>query len=95
DKVHAPYEGCDSCHKPHASAQPRLLAEPVRQLCEGCHDTKSEGARKAHLAIDPAKMDCVSCHTPHVSKSDKMFKKNVHPPFAARQCDACHQAEKG
>jgi hypothetical protein len=39
-------------------------------------------------------VNCVSCHTPHTSKNVKLFKKNEHPPFAARQCDACHATGK-
>jgi predicted CXXCH cytochrome family protein len=95
EKAHAPFEGCLDCHKPHAAPQPQLLGEPAGKLCEQCHEGKDAGFQKGHLAIDPAKMTCTSCHTPHTSKSAKLFKKNVHPPFAAKQCDACHAGGKG
>jgi len=44
--------------------------------------------------MDPARLACVGCHTPHTAKTDKLFKKNVHPPFAAKQCDGCHVTGK-
>jgi len=94
EKAHAPFEDCSTCHRPHAGPQPKLLTEPVQQLCAGCHDAKAATFQKAHVAIDPARINCVSCHTPHTSKSAKLFKKNEHPPFAARQCDGCHVTGK-
>ena len=57
-------------------------------------DAKAGKFSKAHLGVDPGSIDCVSCHSPHSSKDPAMFRRTVHPPFAARQCDACHLPEK-
>ena len=40
--------------------------------------------------ISAKDVQCVHCHDPHYSSDPKFFKETVHPPFAARQCDACH-----
>ena len=93
-KSHAPVDDCTSCHRPHWAKQPRLLVEPVATLCSGCHDVKASTFVKAHLGIDARELRCVSCHSPHASKDEKLFKKRLHPPFAARDCAACHLADK-
>jgi hypothetical protein len=35
-------------------------------------------------------MNCVGCHSPHTSKDPKLFKEQVHAPFAGRSCEECH-----
>jgi predicted CXXCH cytochrome family protein len=81
---------CLRCHKPHFSAEPSLIFEPVAKLCSECHDVKGKTFGKEHLDIDAALIDCKSCHDPHASNDPKFFKKNVHPPFAGRSCENCH-----
>jgi predicted CXXCH cytochrome family protein len=83
-----------TCHLPHGSMQPKLAAKPLVDICSECHDVKEKAFSSAHLGIDPKNIQCVSCHDPHASKDPKFFKKAVHPPFAARECDTCHQAPK-
>jgi hypothetical protein len=66
------------------------MSSPQAKLCGECHDTKAAAFSAAHLGIDPAVMDCVSCHDPHASKDPKLFKSQVHAPFAGRSCEECH-----
>jgi predicted CXXCH cytochrome family protein len=89
-KVHAPAaQDCGKCHEPHSSEQRRLQTDAVPALCLGCH--KPDGAfKKAHLSIDAKAMDCTSCHDPHQSRDPALLNRVAHPPFQARQCDACH-----
>ena len=70
------------------------MAQPIPALCGDCHDLNDSSFAKAHINIKAAVMDCKSCHDPHASKDPKLFKENVHPPFAARSCDDCHIGEK-
>lgn len=63
--VHSPVADgmCTDCHDPHSSAQPRLLAVPLGELCAGCH-----GEQTAELPHGPvAAGDCTACHDPHES----------------------------
>jgi predicted CXXCH cytochrome family protein len=94
EKAHQPADDCLTCHKPHASTEARLVTQPVNDLCGQCHDAKAKEFGVAHLSIDPARINCISCHNPHASKDPKFLKANLHAPFAARECDACHLAEK-
>jgi predicted CXXCH cytochrome family protein len=79
---------------PHFSKEAALNTQPLLALCGECHDLKGSPFAKAHINIKAADMDCRSCHDPHASKDPKLFKDNVHPPFAARSCDDCHIGEK-
>jgi predicted CXXCH cytochrome family protein len=90
-KMHPPADDCLTCHQPHTSAEPKLVGQPVRELCWQCHDAKDAAFGTAHLGIDPQTLTCMKCHDPHASKDAKLFKSVLHPPFAARQCDACHE----
>jgi predicted CXXCH cytochrome family protein len=81
---------CITCHQPHDSREVRLLAQRQQELCSGCHDVKDAKFSKAHLGIEPSVMNCVRCHDPHASKDPKLFKPEVHGPFAARSCEECH-----
>jgi predicted CXXCH cytochrome family protein len=94
ETAHRPVDDCLSCHKPHGSPEARLVSQPVNELCGQCHDGGDKSFAEHHLSIDPQKMRCISCHNPHSSKDPKFFKATVHAPFAARQCDACHEADK-
>jgi predicted CXXCH cytochrome family protein len=91
ETAHAPAESqCATCHQPHRSAEVGLLTQRQQALCAGCHDVKEAPFTKAHLGIDPSAMNCVRCHDPHASKDPKLFKPEVHAPFASRSCEECH-----
>ena len=40
--VHPPVKDgmCTTCHNPHDSAEPKLLTQPVKDLCTSCHPDK-------------------------------------------------------
>jgi predicted CXXCH cytochrome family protein len=90
EKVHQPADDCSTCHQPHDAVQEKLLVQPVFQICEQCHDVKDKAFAASHIGIEAKSIACASCHDPHSSKDPKFFKPVVHPPFAGRQCDACH-----
>jgi len=63
--------GCTSCHNPHASAQARLLKEPIPKLCMGCHEEAPILAKAPHDSIGDTL--CSTCHAPHTSDSPKLL----------------------
>ena len=78
---HAPVktEGCVSCHTPHGSSNPRLLATSrVAQLCLTCHSVAHDVG-----AVEPAGpqhnlnaqyANCTNCHVKiHGSRSSPVF----------------------
>jgi predicted CXXCH cytochrome family protein len=87
-------EKCQTCHKPHFSAELALIVEPIQPLCGKCHDYKKTSFNKAHLNIGAKVMDCRKCHDSHTSKDPMFFKEAVHKPFAKRTCKDCHIVEK-
>ena len=80
-------EGCASCHEPHGSTTPRLLARPVAfTLCLECHNaidgfgTTGRGIVSPwagfHNLADPAFRECVLCHSRiHGSNADPLFRR--------------------
>jgi predicted CXXCH cytochrome family protein len=93
--AHPPAESqCTSCHLPHFAGEARLLAQRQQTLCAGCHDVKEAAFSTAHLGIDASVMNCVRCHDPHGSKDPKLFKPELHAPFAARSCEECHVVKR-
>jgi predicted CXXCH cytochrome family protein len=90
--VHAPAaRDCLRCHGPHAADEEPLLQEAVLPLCSGCHEVTDEAFTESHLGIDPAVMSCADCHDPHGSDDPGFFDSEVHAPFAARDCEDCHE----
>jgi len=87
-------EKCQTCHKPHFSAELALIVEPIQPLCGKCHDYKEISFNNAHINISSVAMDCRNCHAPHTSKDPKFFKAELHKPFAERTCKDCHVVEK-
>ena len=81
---------CQTCHRPHFSAELALINKPIQPLCGECHDYKKDTFSKAHINIDAKVMDCRKCHAPHTATNPKFFKKTVHKPFAERACKDCH-----
>jgi DmsE family decaheme c-type cytochrome len=77
-------EGCEACHSPHASTNPRLLKRPmVFTLCLECHTGAGTFGRQAdgvtlqsgsHNMADPKYQNCTTCHVRiHGSNADRLF----------------------
>jgi DmsE family decaheme c-type cytochrome len=74
---------CSSCHNPHGSVAPKLLAmNTTNETCFQCHADKRGPFLWEH---QPATEDCTNCHTPHGSNISPLLKSR--PPFL---CDECH-----
>jgi DmsE family decaheme c-type cytochrome len=65
--------GCESCHEPHGSTNPRLLVRAeVRFLCLECHGD----VPRFHNLSTPRFQNCTVCHTAiHGSHVDAKFMK--------------------
>lgn len=89
--LHAPFKAgtCTICHEVHSSDHPHQLKGPTREVCQMCH-TPDLRFRTIHFNYPVEKADCAQCHDPHASDHKKLFRANLHPPFAARQCRTCH-----
>lgn len=74
---------CSSCHAPHGSMAPHLLAKAdTNQTCFDCHADK----RGPHLwEHAPAAEDCSLCHNPHGSNHPALL---THRP--TQLCQQCH-----
>jgi DmsE family decaheme c-type cytochrome len=83
---HAPVriEGCEICHYPHGSTNPKLLRRPVVfTVCLECHNgagtfgTRNNGEplqTSRHNMLDPKFQKCTTCHTMiHGSNADQFF----------------------
>jgi DmsE family decaheme c-type cytochrome len=65
-------DGCESCHVPHGSTNPRLLKRPVvLTLCLECHNGLNDFGRDGngifvpagvHNLADPRYRNCTTCH---------------------------------
>lgn len=89
--LHPPFQGgdCGTCHDPHASAYPAHLIDEVKSLCALCHPAPQ--IQKAHQGVTVMEGPCTACHTPHGADRAKLIRAGeLHPPFEARQCEACH-----
>jgi len=73
---------CTTCHDPHDSAQPKLLARPVKDLCLSCHSAKTN---HKYVHLPTAQGDCTSCHNPHQSANARLLVKD-----GAELCFPCH-----
>lgn len=86
--VHPPVkEGeCLSCHAPHGSAKPKLLAESesLSELCFTCHDQAAFQKKNLHGPV--AEGSCDACHDPHETDARKLLKKGER-----ELCLGCHQ----
>src|SRR5262249_16381562 len=85
---HAPIktEGCQSCHTPHGSANPKLLTRNlVKFLCIECHSNTpgipGDGggigvpSPTSHNINDPRYSNCTLCHSEiHGSNKDRFFR---------------------
>jgi DmsE family decaheme c-type cytochrome len=77
-------DGCESCHSPHGSVNPRLLKRPVVfTMCLECHNgsgtfgPNNTGVLKpdsTHNLANPRYQNCTTCHVRiHGSNSDPYF----------------------
>lgn len=87
-----PFEtaNCVSCHDPHQSAAPKLMAKFTHppfadKQCEICHAPPKNG--KVMLTQPDAKALCVTCHD---DKAKLIETAKVQHPGAAGDCTDCH-----
>jgi predicted CXXCH cytochrome family protein len=87
-----PFEtaNCVSCHDPHQSAAPKLMARFTHppfadKQCEVCHAPAKNG--KVVLTQADAKALCVTCHD---DKAKLIESAKVPHPGAAGDCTDCH-----
>jgi DmsE family decaheme c-type cytochrome len=77
-------EGCERCHFPHGSTNPRLMRRPVVfTMCLECHNGADSFGRRnqgiitqsaSHNMADPRYQNCTACHVRiHGSNSDPRF----------------------
>ncbi len=77
-------DGCETCHIPHGSSNPRLLKRPVIfTVCLECHNGTAGFGRTAsgiptqtssHNMADPRYQNCTTCHLRiHGSNADARF----------------------
>ncbi len=77
-------EGCETCHMPHGSTNPRLLKRPVVfTLCLECHNGFANFGRRldgppnpspTHNLADPRYQNCTTCHVRiHGSNASQVF----------------------
>ncbi len=77
-------DGCETCHQPHGSTNPRLLRRPaVFTVCLECHNGAGNFGRRgtgetplsaAHNLADPKFRNCTLCHVRiHGSNTDPLF----------------------
>lgn len=78
------FDGCETCHSPHGSMNPRLLKRPVVfTVCLECHNgqgtfgpnlTSDPKPDSMHNLANPRFQNCTSCHVRiHGSNSDPLF----------------------
>ena len=77
-------DGCETCHSPHGSMNPRMLRRPaVFTLCLECHNGAGNFGRQgdgirlqspSHNMADPRYQNCTTCHVRiHGSNADSRF----------------------
>ena len=77
-------DGCETCHNPHGSMNPKLLRRPVVfTLCLECHNgagtfgRQGDGVKRqssSHSMADPRYQNCTTCHVRiHGSNSSRRF----------------------
>jgi len=87
--VHPPVKDgmCTTCHNPHDSAEPKLLAQPMKALCTSCHPDKTS---YKYVHGPAATGDCTSCHRSHESNNAHLLIKD-----GAALCYLCHVDMEG
>jgi predicted CXXCH cytochrome family protein len=82
--VHYPVTAgqCTTCHDPHSSNEPKLLAQPMKDLCGTCH-SDHVSFKVVHGPVSAG--TCTACHTPH--EGDNKARLEKEPP---ELCFGCH-----
>ncbi len=74
---------CSSCHNPHGTVTPKLIAAPsVNQNCWNCHANKRGPHLWQHV---PVIENCLNCHQAHGSNVRSLLKMQM-----PRLCQQCH-----
>jgi len=86
---------CLTCHNPHQSAQPKLMAKFTHApfaggQCDTCHAPAKGG--KVVLTQADAKSLCITCHA---DKPEQIEKAKVQHPGAMGECTDCHNPHAG
>jgi len=86
---------CLTCHNPHQSAQPKLMAKFTHApfaggQCDTCHAPAKGG--KVVLTQADAKSLCITCHA---DKPEQIEKAKVQHPGAMGDCTDCHNPHAG
>ena len=89
-------DACVSCHTGHGGSMPKLLAQPLLDLCLSCHDRPLEmpdGQKLMDMATllrdNPdhhgpvRRADCVACHDPHAAPNFRLLGKEYPKLFYA------------
>jgi predicted CXXCH cytochrome family protein len=90
--VHLPVKmgDCAICHLDHGDDNRLILVAPEEVLCGKCHNMKRAVSTAAHQGYPLEGGRCSECHDPHSSDSPSLRRAFEHPPFAERDCGACH-----
>ena len=100
--IHAPIRsehGCASCHSPHASDAPKLLAKTAKDLCLDCHKNFIKATQT--ILHGPLKDGlCIPCHDPHGTPNEKLLIKQYSTDFYVSYndsefplCFSCHNRD--
>ncbi len=73
---------CTSCHNPHGTPYPRMLAQvSINQNCYSCHAEKRGPFLWEHA---PVRENCMNCHDAHGTVNDYLLK--AKQPILCIQC---------
>ena len=90
--LHAPVRAgaCSFCHLDHGPENRLILLGREDRICARCHEIGSETARAAHGGFSLEGSRCTECHDPHGGNAAGFIYERRHPPFAEKDCGACH-----
>jgi DmsE family decaheme c-type cytochrome len=75
---------CTSCHNPHGTQAPRLIAaNSINDKCVECHSEKRGPFLFEH---PPVRENCLNCHDPHGSSHEPLLV--VKKPLLCQRCHA-------
>ena len=73
---------CTSCHNPHGTQAPRLIAaNSINDRCTECHAEKRGPFLFEH---PPVRENCMNCHDPHGSSHEKLLV--MEKPLLCQRC---------
>jgi predicted CXXCH cytochrome family protein len=73
---------CSSCHRGNSPGGQAVLAEPVPDLCYGCHRQPRRAEALVHAPVEAGR--CLSCHNAHRSNSPAIL--SISQPGLCYQC---------